>query len=233
MKTYPGGKGGAGVYQFLINQIPPHDLYIDGYLGNSAIMRFKRPARLNIGSDRDPGIIDHWRAQDQYRYKRDDNAGFYFFCESFLDLLARIDQFDYEPTQTFIYLDPPYLPETRKNRKIYDYEMNRADHIRLLSAIRERPEMIMISGYQSSLYAEALDHWRTLNYTNMTRSGPALETVWMNYKQPNKLHDYSFLGSDFTDRQRIKRKIQRLRNKLLALPPLERSAVMDGIDDID
>ena len=37
--AYPGGKNGAGVYQTLINLIPPHDTYIETYLGGGAIMR--------------------------------------------------------------------------------------------------------------------------------------------------------------------------------------------------
>lgn len=31
--TYKGGKAGAGVYQQIINQIPPHDVYIEPFLG--------------------------------------------------------------------------------------------------------------------------------------------------------------------------------------------------------
>ena len=33
---YPGGKGGAGVYQTIINNIPPHDTYIETHLGSFA-----------------------------------------------------------------------------------------------------------------------------------------------------------------------------------------------------
>jgi len=49
--TYPGGKNGSGVYQRIINLMPPHDLYIEPFLGSGAVMRLKRPARLNIGLD--------------------------------------------------------------------------------------------------------------------------------------------------------------------------------------
>ncbi|MCZ4283118.1 hypothetical protein O4H49_20200 [Kiloniella laminariae] len=30
--SYPGGKGGAGVYQKIINIMPPHKTYIEGFL---------------------------------------------------------------------------------------------------------------------------------------------------------------------------------------------------------
>jgi site-specific DNA-adenine methylase len=55
--TYPGGKGGAGVYQAIINQMPPHDVYIEPFLGAGAVMRRKRPASVNLGIDIDPAVI--------------------------------------------------------------------------------------------------------------------------------------------------------------------------------
>src|SRR5579883_1311551 len=57
---YPGGKNGAGVYQQIINRMPPHSVYIEPFLGGGAIMRLKRPAALNIGIDRDPRVIAHF-----------------------------------------------------------------------------------------------------------------------------------------------------------------------------
>jgi hypothetical protein len=42
--VYAGGKNGAGVYQTIINLMPPHDVYIEPFLGGGAIMRQKRPA---------------------------------------------------------------------------------------------------------------------------------------------------------------------------------------------
>lgn len=60
--TYPGGKNGAGVYHRLINLMPPHDVYIEPFLGSGAIMRLKRPAELNIGVDRDPRALSLVRA---------------------------------------------------------------------------------------------------------------------------------------------------------------------------
>ena len=55
--TYPGGKNAPGVYQTIINHMPPHAVYIEPFLGSGAILRLKRPARINIGIDRDPQAI--------------------------------------------------------------------------------------------------------------------------------------------------------------------------------
>ena len=51
---YPGGKGGAGVYQTIINNIPPHDTYIETHLGGGNILERKRPAARSVGIDVDP-----------------------------------------------------------------------------------------------------------------------------------------------------------------------------------
>ena len=55
-----------------------------------------------------------------------------------------------------IYCDPPYLRETRKKHySIYKYEYSVAQHIELLNVIKSIPCMVMISGYESSLYKAA------------------------------------------------------------------------------
>jgi DNA adenine methylase len=63
--AWPGGKDGAGVAQRLINEIPPHDVFLSPFLGDCAILRRKRPARLNIGIDLDRPNVERW-ARSQF-----------------------------------------------------------------------------------------------------------------------------------------------------------------------
>jgi DNA adenine methylase len=58
--AWPGGKDGAGVVQRLINQIPPHDVFISAFLGDCAILRKKLPAAHNIGIDLDRANVQRW-----------------------------------------------------------------------------------------------------------------------------------------------------------------------------
>ncbi|MEL4287149.1 hypothetical protein AAEI02_19675 [Shewanella xiamenensis] len=56
--NYLGGKNGSGVYQAIINLLPPHDTYIEGFLGTGAVMKRKAPALRNIGLDLNKACID-------------------------------------------------------------------------------------------------------------------------------------------------------------------------------
>lgn len=54
----------------------------------------------------------------------------------------------------------------------------------------------------------------------------------MNYDYPSELHKYDFIGTDCWDRQRIKRKGDRMISKLLSLPVLERKYILERIEQI-
>jgi DNA adenine methylase len=56
--SYPGGKSGSGVYQTLINLMPPHDVYVEAFLGGGGVMREKLPAGLNVGIDLDRASLE-------------------------------------------------------------------------------------------------------------------------------------------------------------------------------
>ena len=61
LENYFGGKGASGTYQTIINEIPPHDNYIEPFLGAGNILRRKLPAKsINKGLDLDKNIIDIW-----------------------------------------------------------------------------------------------------------------------------------------------------------------------------
>ena len=48
--TYPGGKNGAGIYQRIINHMPPHKTYIEAFLGSGAVLRNKRLCQKHWGT---------------------------------------------------------------------------------------------------------------------------------------------------------------------------------------
>lgn len=223
--SYPGGKGGDGVYQTIINQIPPHDIYIEPFLGGGAIMRHKaRAPKLNIGVDADEHALEMFQgAVPAVFLTHGDGIRYLANCE-----------YCQWPT-TFVYCDPPYLMQTRSShRSIYSVEMGGVDdHIRLLEVLKSLPCMVALSGYPNDLYDQHLSGWRTIFFPAMTRGGKQhLEQLWMNYPEPVELHDYRYLGDDYRERERIKRKKLRWKNRLEKMPAQERYALLATIKEI-
>lgn len=253
--SYPGGKNGAGVYQSIINQMPPHEVYIEAFLGGGAIMRNKRPARLNVGIDRDQAALVQTKARvlADLAISDDAPAGIAKIDDRAAivkssDVPSRIaenddarfsfvagDAIEYLRTYPFqggelVYCDPPYMHDTRKVLDLYEYEMTDADHAALLDVLCALPCMVMLSGYHTEFYEDRLQGWHSIQFQAMTRSGEqATEWLWMNFAPPVELHDYGFLGSNFRERERIKRKKDRWTARLERMPLLERQAMLAAI----
>lgn len=224
--TYPGGKGGDGVYQAIINLMPPHNKYIEPFLGSGAIMRMKRPAPIwSIGIDNDARAIELFRSiapEIQNLKLLETNSIQWLYEHS-----SEIDP------NTLIYLDPPYLMETRSSkRSIYRCEMTTDQHVDLLTIIHGLHCMVMISGYYSDLYSTRLKDWRTVQFQAQTRRGVTTEWVWMNFPAPLELHDYRFLGSNFRERERIKRQQSRWKKRLQTMPEHQRYALLSVLQDL-
>ena len=221
---YPGGKSGAGVYQTIINQIPPHRIYIEPFLGGGAIMRLKRPAAVSIGIDVDPIVIDGARAP----------AGRHRPSLRGRPSMARQSR-RHDHGRQFIYCDPPYLMSTRSyQQNLYRHEFaTEEEHRSLLSLLLQLPCSIAISGYASPLYAEMLAGWRSITFQAQTHGGtPATEWLWMNYPEPFELHDYRYLGDTYRERERIQRKQKRWKARLQRMSRLERYALLDAISQL-
>ena len=224
---YPGGKGST--FRVLINQMPPHRRYFELFLGDGAVMRNKRPAGYNLGMDIDPEPVATVRADLCFSHaKNGDISGSFSFVVGDAIPLLQAGQFG---PGDFLNLDPPYLMETRRQKRpLYNCEFGQAeDHETFLAAVLALPPgpMVMICGYWSQLYETRLRGWRRVDYPAQTRSGAtAVESIWMNYPEPVRLHDYSFLGDNFRERERIGRKAKRWVAGLQRLPILEQKAIL-------
>lgn len=229
---YPGGKNGSGAYQTIINQIPPHRIYLELFLGSGAVFRRIRPAEISIGLDLDPETCDlHQNDRASVEKLRNLPPGQWVASGCALDFLECVaDKLD---RSCFIYLDPPCLESTRRSKSpIYRREFEtEPQHLRLLRTLKTINANVCLSGYQSLLYYAELEEWRRLDYQLSTRQGLATESLWCNYPEPKELHDYRYLGTDRTDRQRIKRKKERFVKKLERMPLQERYAILSALEE--
>jgi DNA adenine methylase len=220
-RGYPGAKNGAGVYQAIIAQMPPHDTYIETHLGSGAIMLRKPPAARSFGIDINASTVAAF------------DCGGHPDVELIVgDAAGTVADFDYAGSRrTLIYADPPYLRgkgEVRGERKLYDVEYTRADHVRLIEALRAAPAAVMISGYPSSLYDDLLGDWRTMEFQAMTRGGVRTEKLWMSFPA-GQVQWASFAGRNRTERQQVKRMAARWRAKYQALDPAKRLAILAAL----
>lgn len=87
---------------------------------------------------------------------------------------------------TLFFVDPPYVHSTRhmRNKGGYRHELDDAAHVRLLEALRAVDGMVVLSGYDTPLYAAQLERW-TRHTTEARISGGRgtslrTEVVWLN-----------------------------------------------------
>lgn len=206
---YMGGKGNC--FRRVIGAMPEHEIYIETHLGGGAVMRNKRPARRQIGIDLDADVIAAWRSRRPY------------VCELvYADALDFLGSFAFSGGE-LVYCDPPHPPETRASRQRYRHDYTRREHDRLLDRLTELPCSVMLSGADNPADNERLAGWRRIDFRSGGRRGGRAEVLWMNFEAPRRLHDPRYRGTDFRERERLKRQFATLTRRVENLPPTERA----------
>jgi DNA adenine methylase len=225
-RTYNGGKNGSGVYQSIINQIPPHEIFISGFAGNCGVLANKKRAVLaNIAVDVDTSVTDAWnKIHGVITY----NLPFLKTVEAFL-----YDNRGDAKEKLFIFLDPPYLLETRSGkRNLYKHEMTcTASHKKLLSAVKKLPFNVCLVHYPNKLYNDTLKNWRKVDIQGRTRNGMRIERLYMNYDTPTKLHDYFFFGCTYREREMYKRQKNNMVSKFNKMPDMVRNFIISELKE--
>lgn len=255
MTTYPGGKNVT--FRNIINEAPPHDIYLEPFVGSGAVLMNKKIAPMfSIGIDQDGRALNQIMVQGPKPFKvMTMNIDPYnnmmgqkrympgacclhlgdalFWMSNYHDMIIA----NHPKATVWCYLDPPYLEKDEdgtpiRQGNIYKHEFQTLEqHADLLGLIKQLPWKIAISGYASELYERELKDWRKISWEAITRAGTkATEYLWMNYEQPFELHDYQYLGKGFRDREKIRRQQKRWDTKLKNMRPQQRYAMMSVIE---
>ena len=73
------------------------------------------------------------------------------------------------------------------NRKQYRHELSDQDHVELLDVLKAHKGPVLLSGYDSELYNEALRGWLRDEIGAIAQTSERrLEVLWMNFEPPNK-----------------------------------------------
>lgn len=86
----------------------------------------------------------------------------------------------YDKPTTLFYVDPPYVFSTRTKRSIYVNELSDHDHQELASLLHSLKGMVVLSGYQSTLYDELYAGWRVIKRSATAQNGKGrVECIWL------------------------------------------------------
>jgi DNA adenine methylase len=94
-----------------------------------------------------------------------------------------------DSANTFFYLDPPYLHDTRTSKEAYEFEMSELDHRELLDLLVNIDGRFMLCGYPSELYNNhaKICNWTVKDFDVKLSSSSKMvkdyrvERLWMNY----------------------------------------------------
>jgi DNA adenine methylase len=92
----------------------------------------------------------------------------------------------HDSTQTLIYADPPYVHSTRtwftaQYKSAYSHEMCDSDHVVLADVLKSVKGFVVLSGYESELYAELYKGWlKVKKDVKADKSVDRTECLWLN-----------------------------------------------------
>lgn len=92
----------------------------------------------------------------------------------------------HDAVDTMHFVDPPYLHSTRTRQGIggYAHEMTNDQHVELLEAVQQLKGYVVLSGYRSELYSQALKGWKAYQMDARISAGRGstlrTEVVWIN-----------------------------------------------------
>lgn len=124
---------------------------------------------------------------DGYKKRLDPAAGrlmnVQLECRNALDVVREYGRH----RDNLLYVDPPYVGSTRKSSG-YQHEMKEdAEHEALLDALLSCNSAVVLSGYASELYDDALIGWERHVIGSKTQGSDRTEVVWVNRLSDNAL----------------------------------------------
>lgn len=98
----------------------------------------------------------------------------------------------YDSPETLFYCDPPYVHESRGDRKAYGYEMTNDEHRELARVLHQVQGKVAVSGYPCDLMDKLYGDWQcTVAPTKFAHSikQPRTEALWTNYQAGEQAWD--------------------------------------------
>lgn len=90
----------------------------------------------------------------------------------------------YDDKQTLFYCDPPYVHESRGDKKAYRFEMSDQEHRSLAQTLNQIKGRAAVSGYRCDLMDQLYRNWRLVEASPKhchSVKKVRTEAIWMNY----------------------------------------------------
>lgn len=131
--------------------------------------------RFEKTANRGQRVVEDWRNVGHLEVVAERLAGITIECDEATALLGRFDA-----RSTLFYVDPPYVKSTRSYGNGYAHELTDDDHRKLLDQLQDLEGMVVVSGYPSELYDQALASWRRVACeARQLKAGLATEVLWI------------------------------------------------------
>ena len=114
---------------------------------------------------------------------------------------------------------------------LYVEEWSSSRHRRFLRACRKLTCPIVTSTYLNDIYSAELGDWAHVDFQAMTRGGVRTERGYCNYDPAAVAGNNYFLGIDYRDCWRLKKKARRHVAKFAAMPAAEALYVLRHVID--
>lgn len=126
-----------------------------------------------------------------------------FFNSPWQKIWKKIKNNEFWHKDGFVYLDPPYPHNTRKNDSDYNIEMTLEEHQELIEEIKESKIRILLSSYPNEIYDQLIDYgWKKKEIPIKTRTGSnsgikelpkRVEVLYYNYELPKDTEETRML----------------------------------------
>ena len=88
----------------------------------------------------------------------------------------------YDGEETFWYLDPPYVVDTRVSPDMYEHEMTNDQHVKFLEKCMTLKGKVLISGYNHPIYDVLIENgWHRFDFA-APHDERHTESLWYNYE---------------------------------------------------
>ena len=88
----------------------------------------------------------------------------------------------YNKENVFMYLDPPYVKETRLSNQTYECEMTDEQHKELCERLLDFKGKVLLSGYDNEIYKILDGKFTKTSFESPNSGSSAIETLWKNYE---------------------------------------------------